>query len=79
MKYLVEECYEEDYNPYTAETWRDNYCHEYSFAEWYFKYRRRWHNPKKMNIQKKITNKYSHTSEKLIIGGDIIETGFILL
>ena len=35
IKYLVEYGYEEDYNPYTAENWRDNYCFQYSFYEWY--------------------------------------------
>jgi hypothetical protein len=40
IKYLIEDCYEEDYNPYTAEKWYDNYCFEYSFYEWYYLYRR---------------------------------------
>lgn len=79
MKYLIEDCYEEDHNPFTSETWRDNYCYEYTFSEWYFMYRKRWHHPKKLNIKKEITNKYSHTNEKLIIAVDIIGTGFTLL
>lgn len=69
MRYLVEECYEEDYDPYMAETWRDNFCHQYSFSEWYFMYRRLWHNPRKQK-------KYSHTHEKLIIGHEKVEAGF---
>ena len=36
MKYLIKECYEEDYDPVYAETWLDNYCFEYTFVEWYF-------------------------------------------
>ena len=41
MKYIIEDCYEEDYDPYTAEFWYDNYCFEYSFIEWYFLYRKK--------------------------------------
>lgn len=63
MKYLVEECYLEDYNPYDALTWRDNYCYEYTFAEWYFFHRRRFGYKKK----------YQLTPSKLIIGGDIFD------
>lgn len=36
MKYLINECYEEDYNPFFSEDWKDNYCHNYTFSEWYF-------------------------------------------
>jgi hypothetical protein len=39
IKYLIEDYYEEDYNPYTAENWQDNYCFQYSFTEWYYLYR----------------------------------------
>jgi len=56
IKYIIEDCYEEDYDPYFAETWRDNYCYEYTFVEWYFLYR------KKMKL-----NNYKHTPTKLII------------
>jgi hypothetical protein len=41
LKYLIHECYEEDYDPYYAENWLDNYCYEYTFAEWYFLYRKK--------------------------------------
>jgi hypothetical protein len=61
IKYLINECYEEDYDPHYAESWRDNYCYEYTFVEWYFLYRRR-----KMNHKK-----YKHTPIILIIGSDI--------
>ena len=57
IKYIIKECYEEDYDPLYAESWRDNYCYEYTFAEWYFLYRR-----------KKNLNHYKHTPAKLIIG-----------
>lgn len=52
IKYLINDCYEEDYEPYYAETWYDNYCYNYTFKEWYFFYRK-WliiniHNKKKV-------------------------------
>jgi hypothetical protein len=67
IKYLVEECYEEDYNPQYAEFWYDNYCYEYSFYEWYFLYRIRF------NLKKDIINNYKFTHKKLIIGTDIYD------
>jgi hypothetical protein len=33
IKYLIQECYEEDYDAYNAEMWFDNYCYEYTFVE----------------------------------------------
>jgi hypothetical protein len=57
LKYLIHECYEEDYDPYYAENWLDNYCYEYTFAEWYFLYRK-----------KTKLNHYKHTPTKLKIG-----------
>ena len=60
IKYLIQECYEEDYNPCYAEMWIDNYCYEYTFVEWYFLYR------KKMK-----SSYYKHTPVKLIIGSDV--------
>lgn len=36
IKYVIEDCYKEDYDPYTAEYWYDNYCFEYILVEWYF-------------------------------------------
>lgn len=53
IKYVIKECYEEDYDPYYAETLYDNYCFEYSFKEWYFLYRKLW-----------VTNLYKHNSYK---------------
>ena len=61
LKYLIHECYEEDYDPYYAETWRDNYCYEYTFVEWYFLYRK-----------KNKLNHYKTTPIKLNIGSDSI-------
>jgi hypothetical protein len=60
LKYLINDCYEEDYNPFYAESWYSNYCFEYTFSEWYFLYR-------KYKIQK-IGKKYKHTPDKLNIG-----------
>jgi hypothetical protein len=60
IKYLILECYEEDYDPYNSDMWYDNYCYEYTFVEWYFLYR------KKMK-----SNHYKHTPIKLIIGADL--------
>lgn len=36
MKYLINECYEEDHNPFFLENGKDHYCHNYTFSEWYF-------------------------------------------
>jgi len=64
MKYVIEDCYEEDYNPYTAEDYFDNFCFEYTFVEWYFSYR-------KNHINKRVKNpKYKHTPEIILVGID---------
>lgn len=65
INYLFEDCYLEDYNPFYAESWRDNYCYDYTFSEWYFLYRKRL-NYNYSKIGTKI-NKYRHTPIKLII------------
>ena len=62
MKYLIHDCYEEDYDPLFAEFWYDNYCYTFSFCEWYFLFR------KKLARQ---TNKYKLTPSKLFVGADI--------
>lgn len=62
IKYLINDCYKEDYNPFIAEFWYDNFCYTYTFSEWYFLYR-------KYKIQK-IEKKYNHTPDKLIIGNN---------
>ncbi len=77
IKYLIEDCYEEDYNIYTAEKWSDNYCFEYSFIEWYYLYRLML---KLGGLQmkrkiKKDNYKYKHTHKILLIGCD--KLGFI--
>ena len=64
IKYVIEDCYEEDYDPYTANNWRDNYCFEYSFKEWYFLYRK--HHTKSTKF------KYKHTPSIILIGYDKI-------
>jgi hypothetical protein len=64
LKYLINDCYEEDYDPYCAETWRDNYCYEYTFVKWYFLYR-------KYKIKYKDKH-YKHTPAKLIIGNEVL-------
>ena len=61
INYLIEYCYKEDYDPFYAEFYYDNYCYEYTFIEWYFFYRKRF----------KLYCKYKHTPIKLIIGADI--------
>jgi hypothetical protein len=65
MKYLFEDCYQEDYNPFYTESWRDNYCYDYTFSEWYFLYRKRLN----YNCSKSKTkiNKYKHTPAEIII------------
>jgi len=70
MKYLIQDCYEEDYNPYDYETIHDEYTYRYTFTEWYFHYRKLW----KLNVTK--VNKYKLTPDHLIVGIDILESGF---
>jgi hypothetical protein len=72
IKYLIEDCYEEDYNPYTAENWQDNYCFYFSFNEWYYLYRiqERLGGIFKRHKITKNTYKYKHTPETLLIGHD---------
>ena len=72
MKYLIEDCYEEDYNPYIAESWRDNFCFHYSFTQWYYLYRIQ-SRLGGINIKRKIIKniyKYKHTPEILLVGID---------
>jgi len=76
MKYLVEDCYEEDYDPYTAELWSDNFCFEYSFYEWYYLYRWNEKLGGLLTINRKHNNKkniYKHTPKLLTIGSDRLE------
>ena len=65
MKYLIHDCYEEDYDPLFAEFWYDNYCYTFSFCEWYFLF------IKKLAIQARQNNKYKLTPRKLVVGADI--------
>lgn len=65
INYLFEDCYQEDYNPFYAESWRDNYCYDYTFSEWYFLLRKRL-NYNSSKIKTKI-NKYNHTPAEIII------------
>jgi hypothetical protein len=57
MKYLIHDCYEEDYDPLFAECWYDNHCFSYSFCQWYFLFR------KKLARQ----TKYKLTPSKLFV------------
>ena len=68
MNYLIEDCYNEDYNPYDYETIRDEYRFRYTFNEWYFYYRRLW------GLKPNKNKKYRLTPNKLIIGTDIIKS-----
>ena len=72
IKYLVKECYEEDYNPYYAENWQDNYCFQYSFYEWYYLYRIQARLGGVFKRHKIIKNiyKYKHTPKLLLVGHD---------
>jgi hypothetical protein len=66
VKYIIEDCYEEDYDPYTAEYWYDNFCFEYTFVEWYFLYR-------KNRIYKREKDpKYKHTPKIILVGSDLL-------
>jgi hypothetical protein len=72
MKYLIEDCYEEDYNPYTAEYCSDNYCYEYSFQEWYYLYRYHFKlGGKKRKFYKK---EFKYTPEILLIGSERLKS-----
>lgn len=66
---LIEDCYEEDFDPYWAELWEDMYCFKYSFYEWYFLYRYQF---QLGGIKKGIKHfyKYKHTHNVLLIGSD---------
>jgi hypothetical protein len=72
LKYVIDECYENDYDPYYIETWYCNYCNDYSFSQWYFMYRRLW----VINSQYNTTNKnkkcYKHTPRIIPVGVDKI-------
>ena len=68
MNIIIHDSYEEDYNPYYAEYFPDNYCFHYSFKEWYFriiriKYNKYWN-------KNKI---YHHTPNPLLICDNIEE------
>ena len=65
INYLFEDCYLEDYNPFYAEFWYDNYCYDYTFSEWYFLLRKRL-NYNSSKIGTKIS-KYRHTPAEIII------------
>ena len=58
MKYVINDCYKEDYDRYTAEDYYDNYCFQYTFSEWYFLYRKK----------EKINSKYKHTPKIILVG-----------
>lgn len=62
MKYVIEDCYEEDYDPYTAEYLHDNFCFEYSFIEWYFLYRKNY------IYKRKKEAKYKNTPRLIPVG-----------
>jgi len=67
---VIKNGYKEDYNPFTAEQFTDNYCFQYHFSEWYYLYRIQTklggintkHNIKKNN------QLYKHTPNLLLIG-----------
>ncbi len=62
MKYIIKECYEEDYDPYYSETIYDDYRYQYNFKEWYFLYRLWW------ILKNKKT--YKHTPYPTYVGTD---------
>lgn len=63
IKYLINDCYEEDYDPYFSESWYDDYQFNYTFKEWYFLYRKWW----VINKKKKI---YNYTPYPTYVGTD---------
>lgn len=73
IKYLIHECYKEDYDPYYYEYADDMYCYSYSFQQWYFMYR--IYHKKMMDEafnKHMYIDKYYHTPSKLLIGHDKI-------
>ena len=64
IKYVINDCFTEDHDPYYAENWYDNYCFSYTFCEWYFMYRKKW-------VNKKI-RMYEHTPSIILVGFDKI-------
>jgi len=72
MKYLIEDCYEEDYDPYTAENWLDNYYFHYSFQEWYYLYR--YHFKLGGKRRKFYKKEFKYTPEILLIGHERLKS-----
>lgn len=70
IKYLIDDCYKEDYDPFWSENYRDNYCVDYDFYEWYYLYRYQFKLDGLINNIKKY--KYKHTPKILTIGSDKI-------
>jgi hypothetical protein len=58
IKYLYNDCYEEDYDAFWSEYHYDNYSYHYSFLEWYFLYRRQ---NKLHSFEFRVTRKWSDT------------------
>ena len=56
IKYLYNNCYEEDYDEFWSEYCYDNYSYNYSVLEWYFLYRRQ-NNLHSLEIR--VTRKWS--------------------
>ena len=63
IKYVIEDCYEEDYDTYNYEDIYDDYRYHYTFKEWYFLYRK-WFVLKQKNI-------YKHTPHPTYVGNYI--------
>jgi len=64
MKYVIKDCYEKDYDPYTYEFSHRKYCFEYSFIDWYFLYR------KNSIYKRKKDAKYKHTPKLILVGNE---------
>ena len=69
IKYVIEDCYENDYDPYAdlynhdgELHWYDDFCFQYSFVEWYFLYRKNYI----CNFKK--NEKYKHTPKIILVG-----------
>jgi hypothetical protein len=73
LNYLINYCYDEDYNPYKFEYYTDAYKYNYTFNEWYFYYRKIW------RLKNTKLDKYKLTPYKLIIGSEILFSGYIFI
>lgn len=76
MKYLIDECYGEDFDPYANEI--HYFSYNYSFSEWYFLYRNhRIYNNSKKKYLLNCRRKFRCTPRQLVIGSDLFLVDYL--